>query len=272
MNTPSYQPLAGTFPAKKKNGTAYFRSSVTFKGKHISLGSYSSQKQAHHAYKEALFVLNPPDCEAVPAVKDYSEQTILPFEKWVSLINFRDNGIYIKNPIYLKKSHLEYYYALDELYLFDIDDLFYYSKHKIMKRNGHLFVSDYGMQVTILSRYGVRSHAVAGKDYVFVNGDSHDLRYENICVINPYYGVRKLSRRGEIMYQTKIHINGDYIVGTYPSVIEGAIAYNKAIDVLTANGSKKKYPQNYIECLTGRQYAEIYSSITISPSIYHVKF
>lgn len=271
MNTTSYQPLAGTFLAKKKNGDIYFRSSVTFKGKHISLGGYAFQQQAHLAYKEALSVLNAPAAEK-PGIKEYSEKNILPFGKWVSLINFRDNGIYIKNPIYLKKNHLEYYYAPNELYLFDIDDLFYYSEHKIMKRNGHIFVSDYGMQVTILSRYGIRSHAVAGKDYVFANGNSHDLRYENIRIINPYYGVRELNRHGKTVYQAKIHINGDYLIGTYDSAIDGAIAYNKAVDILKANGSPKKYQQNYIECLTGKQYAEIYSKVDISPSICALKF
>ena len=29
-----------------------------------------------------------------------------------------------------------------------------------MKRGGHLFVAEYGMQTSVLSRYGIRSYAV----------------------------------------------------------------------------------------------------------------
>ena len=43
---------------------------------------------------------------------------------------------------------------------FDIDDLFYYSSHKILKRQGHLYVNDYGMQITILNRYGIKNYGV----------------------------------------------------------------------------------------------------------------
>ena len=48
--------LPGVFQAQKKNGEIYFRSSVTFRGRHISLGSYSSQEEAHSAYaRRAVF-------------------------------------------------------------------------------------------------------------------------------------------------------------------------------------------------------------------------
>ena len=62
-------------------------------------------------------------------------------------INVRDNGIYIKNPIYLKKGFFLYYLTEEEILKFDVDDLFYYSEHKIMRRGNHFFVSDFGMQV-----------------------------------------------------------------------------------------------------------------------------
>ena len=39
--------LPGVFQARKKNGDIYFRSSVTFRGKHISLGSFATQEEAH---------------------------------------------------------------------------------------------------------------------------------------------------------------------------------------------------------------------------------
>lgn len=39
-----------------------------------------------------------------------------------------------------------------------------------MSRGGYYFVNDYGMQTSILSRFGVRSHSVKGRDYVFKMG------------------------------------------------------------------------------------------------------
>ena len=41
---------AGVFEAKKKNGQVYYRSSLTFRNKHISLGSYASEEEANSAY------------------------------------------------------------------------------------------------------------------------------------------------------------------------------------------------------------------------------
>ena len=89
----------------------------------------------------------------------------LPFEKVVILINYRDNNIYIKNPIYLFNNYFVYYLNQSTILKFDKDDLFYYSSHKIQYRGGHLFVSDYGMQYNILNRYGIKPYAVKGKDY-----------------------------------------------------------------------------------------------------------
>ena len=34
----------GVYTATKKDGTLYYRSSITFQNKHISLGSFSSEK------------------------------------------------------------------------------------------------------------------------------------------------------------------------------------------------------------------------------------
>lgn len=263
------QTLPGAYRAVRKNGQVYYRSSVTYRGKHISLGSFDAQTDAHLAYKQALGLLSG---NHVFSPEHYDHTLLLSFDKYVCLLNFRDSGIYIRNPIYLKKTHFEYYYSAKEVYLFDIDDLFYYSEHKIMKRGGHLFVADYGMQVTILSRYGIRSHAVAGRDYLFANGNSHDLRYENIKVINPYHGVTRITNGSGFSYQTRILVNGNYVVGCYPSEVEAAIAYNKAIDILGAAGCPISYQQNYIESVSGREYADIYNRISISPKLLALSF
>ena len=46
-----------------------------------------------------------------------------------------------------------------------------------------------------------------------------------------------------------------------------AIAYNKAADVLHKRGLKKNYTLNYIDTVSPREYAEIYSQLSISSKI-----
>lgn len=258
----------GVFIAKKKSGEVYYRASFTYKGKHISLGSYDSEDKAHGAYLEALMVTQTPTL----GIHDYSsDNRYLNFEKWIILVNFRDNGLYFKNPIYLKPKYFEYYLDGEWPYKFDVDDLFYYSNHKIMKRGGHLFVADYGMQVNILSRYGIKNFAVVGKDYEFVNGDITDFRYTNIKIINRYNGVTKVTTKGREIYVSKILINGSYIVGKYKSEDEAAIAYNKAIDVLKNKGIDINYSSNYIENMDSKTYLYNYEKVKISKKLLNFK-
>ena len=49
--------LKGVYTANKKDGTLYFRSSITYRKKHISLGSYESEIEANKAYLEAEKIL-----------------------------------------------------------------------------------------------------------------------------------------------------------------------------------------------------------------------
>lgn len=256
--------LAGVYTAFKKDGSKYYRSSITYNSKHISLGSFSNMESAHNAYLEASDIINS-DIQTI--ITYSSKKNTLSFDKWVCLINFRDNKIYFKTPIYLRKNYFSYYLSPKEELKFAIDDLFYYSSHKIMQRKGHLFVSDYGMQVNILSRYGIKNYAVAGKDYLFANNDPYDYRYENIVIVNQYYGVERIQKNNKTLYQTKIHIKGNYLVGTYSSEAEAAIAYNKAVDILSKKGINKNYQTNFILELTGKQYAEIYNDLKISKKL-----
>ncbi len=251
----------GVFLAKKKDGTIYYRSSITFKNKHISLGSYDTEDKAHQTYQEASMLL-----ASTLTLEDILHASMhLPFDKAITLINFRDNGLYIGNPIYLRKNYFSYFLSETEELKFDIDDLFYYSSHRILRRQGHLYVNDYGMQVTLLSRYGIKNHAVCGRDYYFANGDALDLRYSNIININRYYGVFQYHTKTQTRYRVKIHINGNYTVGTYSDEIKAAIAYNKSVDLAKLYGVQKNFPTNYIEDLPASQYAEIYTKIKISP-------
>lgn len=256
--------LAGVYPAVKKDKTIYYRASLTHMEKHISLGSFPDAQSAHRAYLDASELLR----SNALSIADFSkERTVLSFEKWVCLVNLRSNRLYFHTPIFLYPKFFHYYLSPAVVLKFDIDDLFYYSSHKIMKRGTHLFVADYGMQVNILNRYGIKNYAVKDRDYRFINGDSNDFRYENIEIINRFCGVAKQENNGAVSYRTKIHINGDYIVGTYKTEIEAAVAYNKAIDYLKKAGVQKNYTPNFIDSLSPSMYAEIYAALPVSPKI-----
>lgn len=258
----------GVFKATKKDGTVYYRSSFTYKSKHISLGSFDTEKQAHKAYVEASNIVNSDKAISIP---DYNKKKrVLSFEKWVVLLNFKDNGMYFKTPIYLRPRYFEYYLDNDPYapLKFDVEDLFFYSTHKIMRRGGHLFVADYGMQLNILNRYGIKNFAVPGKDYLFINGDNTDYRAQNIKIINKYNGVTLIDTESTTpIYLSKIHINGDYIIGRYSNDIDAAIAYNKAVDTLTQNGFTINYQHNYIDELNSIQYTSRYNRIKISKKL-----
>lgn len=250
----------GVYRAIQKNGTVYYRSNITYKGKHISLGSYGTEEEAALAYRTAAGLFG----QNLSVEDSFYLTRCLPFDKIVTLINFRDNHMYIPTPIYLHKHYFSYYLSISKELKFDIDDLFYYSSHRIIQRQGHLYVNDYGMQVTIHSRYGIKSHAVAGRDYRFVNGDPTDFRYSNIEVINPYFGVARLEKKGQYFYRAKIHVNGNFTLGTYRDSVRAAIAYNKAVDLAHQAGIGKAFPENYIEELSASAYADIYTQISLS--------
>lgn len=259
--------LPGVYTATKKDGTTYYRASLTYRNKHISLGSYETAVTANMAYLEGLELLT----NNALTIDNYSNSKTLKFEKWVSLVNFRDNGLYLGNPIYIRPKFFYYYLSPQDIYTFDSDDLFFYSSHKIMKRGGHLFVADYGMQTNIQNRYGIKSYAVKDRDFRFINGNDHDYRYENIEIINRYNGVTKIFKKNMPFYQAKIHINGDYIVGTYETENEAAIAYNKAIDIVKKAGCNKNYIPNFLD-LSNQQYAIIYNAVPVSSKITELTF
>ncbi|MCR5690592.1 MAG: hypothetical protein K6G62_00015 [Eubacterium sp.] len=259
---------AGTYEAKRKDGTIYYRASITHQGKHISLGSFPTQKAAQQAYQEAGRLLR----SSRLGIDDYeNRRRALSFLKWVILVNYRDKGIYIKTPIYMEKSFFLYFFSPADYLIFDIDDLFYYSSHTISRRGGHLFVADYGMQVNIMSRYGIKNHAVEGRDYRFVNGNPRDFRYGNIEVINRFSGVRRKEKNGSYYYETRIHVRSEYLVGVYQTEEEAAIAYNKAASILITKGYEKNYPVNYLEDLSSKEYQEIYKDLSISSHIRNLK-
>lgn len=253
----------GVSQATKKNGDIYYRSSITVSGKHISLGSFDCPSTASVAYQQACDILR----QSHYTISAYSSDYVLDFAKYVSLINLRDCGLYFKTPIYLQKSYFYYYIAPEQFFIFDREDLFFYATHTIQFRGGYYFVCDYGSQYSILSRYGIHNYARKGIDYVFVNGNEYDFRYENIRIINDYMGVSQIEQANSSVYETVIHIHGNYIVGRYPDAITAAIAYNKAADLLESKSIGKSYVRNYIHSYTTRQYQDAYAHIRISDKI-----
>ena len=234
--------LPGVHQATKKDGTIYYLASITFRRKHISLGSFLSEQEAYEAYCDADKLLTQ-DMTMERLLSSYSDDWHIPFEKCVILLNFRDNKMYVGTPIYMRKNYFSYFLSQTEELKFDIDDLFYYSMHKIMKRGGHLFVNDYGMQVTIASRYGIKSHAVRGRDYDFANDDPTDFRYSNIVIKNRFHGVSVYEKNGKKRYK---------------------VAYNKAVDLARKAGINRNYPENYVDMLSASEYADLYTKLKMS--------
>ena len=236
--------FSGVFKANKKDGTEYFRASITYKEKHISLGSFSSEKAAGAAYSFARKYLDgdneylPEEYEKVICRDkiskiDRKEPTDrLTFDKWIMLLNLKKTGLYCKNPIYLYGKYFVYYLDRTTELKFDVDQLFFFRNHRLQKRGGHIFYSDYGMQSGLLSRFGVKNFAVLGRDYVFKNGDVYDFRFGNLEIINRFSGVSLEIVQGRKKYFVKIHFRSDLKVGYFDDEITAAIAYNKAADSL----------------------------------------
>lgn len=259
--------LPGVYKDIKKNGEKNYRASLTIGQKHISLGSYSSEIQASATYSFAREILQ----DQKHSLYNYSESFPIKFDKYISLINLRDNNIYFSNPIYIRKRDFSYFLSPFEELKFDIDDLFYFSQHKIMSRGNHYFVSEYGMQTSIKERFGIKSFALEGRDFIFVNSDSLDFRRENIKIINNYYGVTTIEKKLKKSYKAVIHIRSNYVIGIYSTEKEAAIAYNKAADTLTKNGFERNFFQNYIDDISAKEYAEIYTRVKISDTIINMK-
>ena len=257
----------GVYQTNLKNGSISYRASLTSGGRHISLGSFAREDEAHAAYLEGQRLLaappSDPDC-SIDALESLSAAGPLSYAKIVMLLNLRDNGLYVATPIYIRERLFHYYLSATERLTFDREDLFYYAKHRIMRRGNHLFVADYGSQISILSRYGIRPFAVPGRDYRFINGDESDLRYANIEIINPYHGVLREGSFGTYRYRALLHLNGNFVIGVYDDPETAAIAYNKAVDAAKKAGISKNYPINYLESVPPRTYAEIYDGIRLS--------
>ena len=57
----------GVYNATKKDGSVYYRVSITYKNKHISIGSYDSEELASMAYITACDIISKPDIYYIDA-------------------------------------------------------------------------------------------------------------------------------------------------------------------------------------------------------------
>ncbi len=251
----------GIYASTYKNGMTYYRVSITYRNKHISLGSTDDENTAIMRYKLASSILR----NNKYILTDYNKtDQSLDFEKWIVIMNFRDNGLYFKTPIYLSKSYFTYYLSRQRELFFDVDDMFFYSTHKIFMRGNYLFVNDYGMQINILSRFGIRNHSSLGKDYLFIDGNPNNFKYENIKINNPYIGVEQVIINHKPVYKAKIHLKGYVTLGYFQSIHKAAIAYNKAVDfMLRYITPDKNYSKNYIDAISTDEVEFYYTSIKL---------
>lgn len=252
--------MEGAYRSVRKDGSVYYRSSINYKSTHVSLGSYATEEEASQAYQEARSLYFD---EEIGLENFHDHIRVLPVDKIICILNHRDHGMYLKTPIYMQKDYIQYYLTEHVILKFDTDDLFYYATHKILRRQGSLYVNDYGCQYRVLSRYGIKNYAVPGRDYIFVNGDQTDYRSVNLLVLSHYHGVIALTDLIPVRYETKIHLNGDFRIGIFDSEEVAAIAYNKAADYARDHGFDKEFPQNYVEEVLPAEYASIYTEISL---------
>ncbi len=245
----------------QKNAIMRYKVYLLHQSKKIYLGLYSTKELAENALHEATCVMeNPID------VTHYT-CSFISYKKFISLCNFRDRHVYIKNPIYIYDNYFCYYLSQDVVLTFDMKDLFFFSTYKVCKRGNYLYMQDSITQQSILTRFGIPPHSVYGVDYQFKNGCMYDFRRDNLEIINSYKGVTRRQIKDKLIYVAKIFVHQNIIIGHYTSELEAAIAYNKAIDILLEKGIQRDYIKNSIPYLTLSEYNEIYNKLAISPCI-----
>lgn len=246
------------------NEQTKYKTYFLFETTKLYLGTYSTMEIAEAALSEATRLMS------LPKGKPTFDFCYLDYKKIVCLSNLRDNKNYIKNPIYLYPSYFTYYLSKDCILIFDLKDLFYFSTYKIYKRGNYLYTQDSISQKNILLRYGIQNHSVLNKDYRFKNGNPFDFRQNNIEIINGYKGVMKTEKDHVTVYTAHIYLKTNIIIGHYPSEVEAAIAYNKALDILSCKQPLKDFTYNTIPYLTKAEYDALYEKLSISPRIYHL--
>ncbi|MGL4345591.1 MAG: hypothetical protein ACRCTE_10360 [Cellulosilyticaceae bacterium] len=252
--------MAYIYPIIKNNFTQY-TVYYLYKSKKIYIGIYNSEIEAQEAYNYTNRVFR----EGI-SIETYSPGRIA-FQKFITLVNFRDHGMFINHPIYVCSGYFKYFFSEEVYLILDLKDLFYFSTYKIYRRGHYLYTSSSHSQQSILTRFGITPKSTYGKDYMFVNGNRYDLRRENIIVLNHYHGVSCKIKDDKPLYTTRIYHEKNIVVGHYTSEIQAAIAYNKAAHILLERGVCRTYPLNTIPYLTQSEYDSLYVSLSLSPRL-----
>ena len=252
--------MAYIYPAKSNQYRAYY----LYKSKKIYIGLYNNYEEALLSYNfiDELF-------RSSLSIDAFKETLPISFEKFIRCLNFRDSNIYIKTPIYIYKDHFKYYFSPDFYLIFDLRDLVYFSTNKIHKRGEYLYTYIGDHQESILKHFGFTKKMTYQTDYQFVNGNRYDFRRTNMKVTNHYTGVFYEMKYNKPTFVTRIFTDKYLVVGHYETEIQAAIAYNKAIDLLSNKPFAHKYHKNTIPFLTHLEYEQIYENIPISKRLVH---
>lgn len=245
------------------SGKTQYKIYFVYKATKIYLGSYSSMEIAQKVLEEADELM-----ETVSSIPSFDTYT-LNYKKIIVLCNLRDHKKYIKNPIYLYPTYFHYYLSKDCILTFDLKDLLYFSTYKVYKRGNYIYTQDGISQQNILARFGIPNHSVINKDYRFKNNDPYDFRAQNLEIINSYKGVTKKIKGSTIVYSASIYIHGNLTIGHYHTETEAAVAYNKAVDLLTQQGLLHDHPHNHIPLITKDEYDSLYHSLPVSSRLTH---
>lgn len=259
-NSKDGENMSHIYPVTKNDVTTY-RVYFVANSKKIYLGAYKNEVTAQRVLEEAKTIMKA--SFGLHLMHDF----LLDYKKQVCLSNYRDYSVYIKNPIYLHDTYFTYYLSKDTFLIFDNKDLFYFSTSHIRKRGNYLYIQDSISQQNLLSRFGIPNHSVVGKDYIFRNGNTLDFRRENLQILNAYKGVSQKLYKGNTLYMTHIFTTKNILVGKYESEIEAAIAYNKAIDLLSKEHANYHFVPNTIAFLTQSEYDALYTKLKISPRL-----
>lgn len=166
-----------------QNNTTRYKVYFLCQSKKIYLGLYTTLADAEATLLEAKRLIQ----ESLDIA--YANYKFIDYKKYISLCNFRDRKVYIKNPIYIYDNYFNYYLSSDIILTFDIKDLLFFSTTKISKRGNYIYAQDTITQQSILSRFGIPPHSVYGIGYKHKNGDRYDFRRHNLEIISSYKGV-----------------------------------------------------------------------------------
>ena len=119
--------MTGVYEARKK-AVKY----ITVRHLHIRINTSASEVPltrlpCHAMYNEACEIINNSSDHWIDTdhrTTSYNEAMTLSLGKYISLINFRDNNIYIKTPIYMCHKYFLYFLKEHEVLQFSTDDLF----------------------------------------------------------------------------------------------------------------------------------------------------